>query len=134
MSLKTIATLEWKEGLLFDATSGQAHALLDSDGIQGPSPVQALVMAMAGCMAMDVAAIVTKGRHDLRGLTTTVTAERASEPPRRVLAISMHFILTGVVPQSAVERALDLSRGKYCSVWHSMRQDIPLTTTFEIRS
>jgi len=33
-----------------------------------------------------------------------------------------------------VQRAIDLSHDKYCSVWHSLRRDIELTTTFEVSS
>ncbi len=133
MSLITTATLDWQQKLRFDARSDQCHLVLDSDGVGGPSPVQALAMALAGCMAMDVVDIVLKGRHDLRGLTASLTAERAEHSPRCFLRVSMHFVVTGPVPEAAVARALELSREKYCSVWHSMRQDIPLATTFEIR-
>lgn len=108
--------------------------MLDGDGTAGPSPVQALAMAVAGCMAIDVVDIVRKGRHELTGLSAELVAERAPEPPRRFLSVTMHFVVTGAVPPAAVERALQLSRDKYCSVWHSMRQDIPLTTTFEVRT
>lgn len=134
MSISTTATLEWQSDLRFDARSGRSGLVLDSDGVAGPSPVEALAMALAGCMAMDVVDILKKGRHEIGGLRASLTAERSPEPPRRFLSVSMHFVVTGVVPHAAVERALQLSRDKYCSVWHSMRQDIPLTTTFEVGS
>ena len=91
-------------------------------------------MAVAGCMAVDVADIITKGRHELRGLTARLTAERAADPPRRFVSVSLHFEIDGPVPEAAVERALQLSRDKYCSVWQTCRQDIPLSTTFEVRA
>lgn len=133
MSLSTTASLQWRNDLRFEARSGRIELMLDGDGTAGPSPVQALAMAVAGCMAIDVVDIVRKGRHELTGLSAELVAERASEPPRRFLSVTMHFVVTGAVPPAAVERALQLSRDKYCSVWHSMRQDIPLTTTFEVR-
>ena len=132
--MSTTATLEWQRDLRFDARSGRSAWVLDSDGVAGPSPVDALAMALAGCMAVDVVDIIKKGRHELRGLTASLTAERAPDPPRRVVSVAMHFAVTGAVPDAAVERAIQLSRDKYCSVWHSMRQDIPLTTTFEVGS
>jgi uncharacterized OsmC-like protein len=46
--------------------------------------------------------------------------------------VLLHFALHGGVPEPAVERAIVLSREKYCSVWHSLRQDIDFTTTFAI--
>jgi uncharacterized OsmC-like protein len=48
--------------------------------------------------------------------------------------VALHFVVTGDVPGAAVERALQLSKDKYCSVWQTLRQDIPFTTTYEIRS
>ena len=57
---------------------------------------------------------------------------RADDDPHRFLKIELHFTVRGNVPAAAVERAIDLSRETYCSVWHSMRQDIEFTTTFEV--
>lgn len=89
-------------------------------------------MALAGCMAIDVADIVIKGRHPLRALEAKISGERAQDPPRRFTRFTLHFVVTGDVPAHAVERAIQLSRDKYCSVWHSLRQDIDLNTSFEV--
>jgi putative redox protein len=129
----TTALLTWTRELQFGASSGQTALTIDSRGVAGPSPVEALALALAGCMAIDVVDIVTKGRHPIRGLTATLSAERAAEPPRRFVNVALHFVVTGEVPVAALERALQLSRDKYCSVWQSMRQDIPLGTTYEVR-
>ena len=83
-------------------------------------------------MAADVVSILVKGRAGLEGLRTRLVGERRGEEPRRFVKIALHFVVTGAVPPEKVERALALSREKYCSVWHSLRQDIDLTTTFEI--
>jgi len=130
----TTATLTWTRDLQFEASSGRSSLLVDGQGKAGPSPVEALAVALAGCMAIDVVDIVTKGRHDLRGLSASLTANRAAEPPRRFVAVALHFVVTGAVPEAAVERALQLSRDKYCSVWQTLRQDIPFATTYEVRS
>ena len=127
-----VAELVWAEGLRFGATSGSIATVVDGDSTAGPSPVQMLVMALAGCMSIDVVDIVRKGRHPLTAFRVTVTAERAAEPPRRMLKAHLHFHVHGAVPQPAVERAIALSRDKYCSVWHSLRQDIELTTAFDL--
>ena len=106
--------------------------VLDSAGQAGPSPVQALAFALAGCMGMDVVHILRKGRHALRGLRVALTAERAQEDPHRVTAVSIDFTVAGAVPKEQVQRAIDLSHEKYCSVWHSMRQDITVETRFSV--
>ena len=89
-------------------------------------------MALAGCMAIDVADIVMKGRHRLTALEARITGERAAAPPRRFTHFTLHFAVAGDVPSHVVERAIHLSREKYCSVWHSMRADLALDTTFEV--
>ena len=89
-------------------------------------------MALAGCMAIDVADIIKKGRHDLAALEATIVGARRDDPPRHFVSFTLHFIVSGDVPDHAVQRAIDLSREKYCSVWHSLRRDIDLTTTFEV--
>lgn len=134
MKPPTTATLTWQGGLRFTARSGTSEVVLDSDGVAGPSPVQAVAMALAGCMAIDVADIITKGRHHFTALEATITGERREEPPRRFVSFTMHFVMTGAVPDQAMERAIQLSRDKYCSVWHSLRQDLPLETSFEVRA
>ncbi len=126
--------LVWEHDLVFSGTSAQASMTLDSDGVAGPSPMQSLAFGLAGCMAMDVVHVLRKGRHDLRGMRADLTGQRADEEPRRFTAIALHYTVTGDVPAEAVERAITLSREKYCSVWHSMRQDIEFTVTFKVTS
>jgi putative redox protein len=89
-------------------------------------------MGLAGCMGADIVNILRKGRHPLTAFRSELTGERAAEPPRRLLSAAMTFHVHGDVPHAAVERAIALSREKYCSVWHSLRQDIELTTSFDI--
>jgi putative redox protein len=126
------ADLLWDRDLRFGATSGQCAIVLDGDGAAGPSPVQLAAFAVAGCMAADIVSIVQKGRHPLTGLRISFSGERAPEPPRRFTRIALHFHVTGAVPPEAMDRAIALSRDKYCSVWHTFRQDIELTATYEI--
>jgi putative redox protein len=134
MAHKAPTTLElvWTHDLVFEGTSAHASIVLDSAGKAGPSPVQTLAFALAGCMGMDVVYILQKGRHDLRGLTVSLVAERAQEDPHRVTAVTIDMTVTGAVPREQVQRAIDLSHEKYCSVWHSMRQDIPFQARFTV--
>jgi putative redox protein len=133
-STPTTAELVWAGNLKFGATSGTTAIVLDGDSIAGPSPMQVLAEALAGCMAIDVVMILQKGRHPLTGLRVSFRGERAPEPPRRFTSADLTFHITGDVPAAAVERAIDLSRQTYCSVWHSLRPDIPLTTTYDIHA
>ena len=125
-------SITWQGDRRFDADFRGVPVTIDGDSIAGPSPVEALGLALATCMGVDVADILRKGRHDLRGLRTEVVAERAPEPPSRFTAVDLRFRITGEVPPAAIERAIALSHEKYCSVWHTLRQDLPLTTSFEV--
>ena len=131
---KSAAAIEliWEHDLVFAGKSGDVTMMLDSASAVGPSPMQALAFALAGCMAIDVVHVIRKGRHDLRGLRADLSGTRAPEEPRRFTAIALHYGVTGTVPDEIVERAIQLSKEKYCSVWHSMRQDIELTVTFKV--
>ena len=134
MAPKAPTTLElvWTHDLVFEGRSGVASMVLDSAGQAGPSPVQTLAFALAGCMGMDIVHILTKGRHDLRGLKVSLVAERAQSDPHRITAVTIDVTVTGPVPADQIQRAIDLSHDKYCSVWHSMRQDIGFHTRFSV--
>ncbi len=124
--------LVWDGDLRFAGRSDGVAVTLDGDRAAGPTPVQALAFALAGCMAADVVAILRKGRLPLAGLRARLVGERREEAPRRFTRIDLHFTITGDVPPDRVERALALSRERYCSVWHSLRPEIALTTTFTV--
>src|SRR5262249_14455971 len=96
------------------------------------SPTQYAAIGLAGCMAAHGVDILREGRPPLTALPVTLTGTRAGQPPRRVLQIELCFDVHCSVPPDAGERGTALSREKYCSVWHSFRQDIALSTTFHI--
>ncbi len=127
------ADLTWTGDLRFSARAGASVVTLDGRSADGPSPMQALASALAGCMSIDLVDILTKGRHPPRALRAHLVAERAQQPPHRFVGVDLRFTIEGDVPAAAVERAIELSRGKYCSVWHSLRQDIDFTVSFDVR-
>lgn len=85
-------------------------------------------------MGIDLVQILTKGRHDLRTLRAHLVGDRREEDPKHFTRIRLHFTLTGDVTREAVERAIALSREKYCSVWHSLRRDIDFQVTSEVHT
>jgi len=127
-----VLDLEWLGDHRLRGRSGDVEMVLDSPPVAGPSPVQALAFALASCMAIDVLVVMERGRYDLRGLRARLVAERAPVDPRRILKVDLHFRVVGDVPADRVERAIQLSRERYCSVWHSMRPDIEFATRFEV--
>ena len=128
----TVVDLTWIGDLKFAGVSGAISVTLDGDSAAGPSPVQALAFALAGCMATDVIFILTKGRHPVSGLRAHLIAHRAQQDPHRFLKVDLRFDVDGDVPPDAVGRAIALSREKYCSVWHSLNHDIDFQVTCDV--
>ena len=126
--------MDWLGELHFKNSAGFPAIDLQSSSPTVASPPQALAYATMACMAMDVVHVIRKGRHDLRAMSIKFEGERAVEHPRRFVSMRIRFEIGGSVPDHVVERAIDLSRTKYCSVWSTLRPDVELTTTFEVRS
>lgn len=126
------AELVWKGGLRFEGHADHVAMTLDGDRQAGLSPIQALAASLAGCMAIDVVQVLTKGRLPLDALRAHLVGERADQEPRRLVRVDLHFVVSGEIPSDRVERAIALSRERYCSVWHSLRPDIEFRTSFEI--
>ena len=129
-----VVELTWQGELRFEARAGDHTLVVDSARRAGLSPTQALAVSLAGCMAMDVVDILQKGRFAVDGVKARLASERRAEAPRYVTRVALHFVVTGDVPADRVERAIELSRERYCSVWHSLRPDIDFRTSFEIVS
>ena len=125
-------SLAWDGNLEFTGLAGRHEIGVDGATYAAASPMQLLALAIAGCMAVDLVHILTRGHHALSALAAVFTGERAPEEPRRFTAIALHFTLATNAPPAAIERAIQLSREKYCSAWNSLRQDIPLTVTYEV--
>lgn len=105
---------------------GGGSVTIDAKGVNGPGPMDALLLAVAGCMAVDVQVILERSRVPVNGLEVEVTGARAPEHPKRYTRIHLSYTLDGPGEehQGKIQRAVDLSREKFCSVLHSLRQDI----------
>lgn len=104
---------------------------VDGDGAQGQTPTQLLLMSLAGCMAIDVLMILEKSRVPVESLEVEAIGERAETVPKRFVAITLVYRLSGPSEedQAKLDRAIELSRDKYCSVMHTLDPDID----FDIR-
>lgn len=139
MAERMLAHLSWDEGMRFHARSGSGHdLLLDSPsrpGHRGASPMELLLIGVAGCTAMDIVAILGKMRLPLAALTVEVASERAETNPKRFTAIDLCYRLRGAgLTRDKVERAVALSLATYCSAVASLRPDCRVTTRLEIET
>ena len=119
-------SMRWLGGERFDIRVGDHDLRLDGESLQGVSPMQYLACGVAGCMAIDVAHILTRMRTPPDALVVAMDTERPEEPPRRFTRLTLTFELTGEIPEANVERAVRLSRETYCSAWNSLREDTEL--------
>jgi putative redox protein len=127
--------LTWIGDLSFRADAPAGRALItDGNSHAGLSPMELLAAATASCMAIDVVHILTRSRAGLTGLRVGLTGDRADTDPRRFRRLRLIFDVDGVVAQSQLDRALQLSKDKYCSVWNSLREDIELELVTHITS
>jgi putative redox protein len=122
--------LEWTGGSGFRQAGHSPAIVLHSSTPGVVSPPQALAYAVMGCMAMDIVHVITRGRHRLDAFTVRFEGERAPDAPRRFVTMGIRFELTTAAPPAVVERAIRLSREKYCSVLHTLRPDIDLQTSY----
>ena len=128
------ATLKWTDGLQFKGRAGESpEIVMDShDGGGGPTPMEMVLMGAAGCTGMDVISILAKKRQPVERFELTVDGDQAEDFPKRYTAIRIKYTFYGKgIKPEAVERAIDLSQSKYCSVSASLSANIDVE--YEIR-
>jgi putative redox protein len=134
-------TINWMpaSGMAFSAQTGSGH-LLTMDGAPdggghnlAPRPMETVLAGTGGCTAYDVVLILKRGRHDVRGCTVKVQAERAEADPKVFTKIHMHFTVTGRgLTDATVARAVQLSHEKYCSASIMLAKTAEITTSHEV--
>jgi len=133
-----------RSGMGFVAETGSGHTLVmdgapdaakPENGGQNlaPRPLELLLAGTGGCTAYDVVLILKRGRHDVRGCSVKLDADRAELDPKVFTNINMHFTVTGKgIPAAAVERAIAMSHDKYCSASVMLGKTAQITTSFEV--
>jgi putative redox protein len=128
----------WKNGLAFDGIGASGFKVqLDTPqaegGPTGFSPMELLLVSLASCTAMDVISILKKKRQDVTGFEVRANGLRAEEHPKVYTDITLEYVVRGhgVDPQ-AVERAIELSETKYCSVSGMLNKAATIKTTYRV--
>jgi putative redox protein len=114
-----IAHSDWKHDDVYEGIAEDGNTITfdaDSAHTHGPSPMQAVLMALCSCTSVDVVSILKKKRQDLTGLRVSATATQAEEAPRVFTHIVLTYAVRGKLSRKAVEDAVALSKNKYCSV------------------
>lgn len=129
------AKVQWIGEQKFVATSPSGHALaMDSDRSSntGPGPMELLLMALGACTATDIVIIMEKKRQKLESLDVICSGERATDYPQVWSKLEILFRLRGKLEERAVERAIQLSEEKYCSVAATLKKSADLTWRYQI--
>ncbi|WP_309672587.1 OsmC family protein [Gemmatimonas sp.] len=125
----------WSGDHVFEGvrSSGGPAITMDSSGKQGPSPVDTLLCALAGCTGVDLVDILTKRRTPMSALSVDVVGERFSGTPSRITKIHLVYHIIGAgVERVHAERAIELAVTKYCSVRDSLDPNLPITWALEL--
>jgi len=115
------ARVEWVGERTFVGISGSGHGLVMGARYQGrpapgPSPMELLLLGLAGCTGFDVVHILERGREPVTGCVVAVAAERAETDPQVFTRIHLSYVVTGKgLSRAKVDRAVQLSEEKYCS-------------------
>ena len=128
-------TLERKSGAQFSATNARGQEIIldgpaDIGGADaGMRPMELLLVSLAGCSAVDVLHILQKGRLPIEDLKIVVDGTRKDEIPAVFETIRLDFIATGDFPLAKLERAVELSMEKYCSVAKMLAPTVNILAT-----
>ena len=134
------ARVHLTEGITFVAESGSGHAIVVDTSPEvggrnlGPRPMELVLMGAGACTAVDVVLILRKARQTVAGCVVELDSERAKDDPKVFTKIHFHFVITGSgLAPAQVERAIKLSRDKYCSATAMLAKTAEVTSDFEIR-
>lgn len=124
--------LVWQRDLIFTGSTPQGYEIeFDADAQWGCKPTESLLLSLAGCMGIDVMTILTKMRLNIASFRMEVVGERNPRPPQYYKTVEMVMHIAGKNLDAAkVDRAVNLSRNTYCSVFNSLRSDLTLNVRY----
>jgi putative redox protein len=131
----TEITARWKGGLGFEAVNAQGVAVRMDPPSENPylTPMELVLMALAGCTGMDVADILRKKRQEIAGMEIRIRGTRAEDHPHVYAGIELEYVVSGPsLSEDAVARSIELSMTKYCSVGAMLAPSVPIKTSFRI--
>ena len=123
----------WEGGMRYrGGRAGGPQVVLDGQSEAGPTPPDVLMEALAACSAIDVVDYLEKRRTPATSLSVSVRFSRAPSYPRRVTHAHLTFRVATDSPREHVERAVQLSFDRYCTVAASLAPDTELGFTVEL--
>ncbi|RIK18200.1 MAG: osmotically inducible protein OsmC [Anaerolineae bacterium] len=100
---------------------------------RGATPMEMVMISLAGCTAMDVVSILRKKRQNMTEFEIRIHGDRATDHPKVFTDFEMEYVVRGVdIDPAAVERAIQLSMDTYCSVHAMLEKAAAIRTRFTI--
>lgn len=130
------ARVTWVEDDRFVGVASSGHAIVvdASEQKTGPSPMELLLIGLAGCTASDVLTILRKKRQPITCVEVRAAGERAPDPPRVYTTIHLEYLVCGHnVSDKAVQDAIRLSKDKYCSASAMLAQTATITSSYRVK-
>jgi putative redox protein len=134
------ARIKLGDEMTFIAESGSGHGIVvdaapDIGGRNlGPRPMELVLMGTGACSAVDVVLILRRSRQNVVDCVVELEGDRATEDPKVFTRVRFHYVITGKgLSTSHVERAIKLSREKYCSATAMVAHTAEIITDYEIR-
>lgn len=113
--------------------SGYDLTVASNDEQEGVSPMEMVAQALGGCSSIDILSILEKQRQSVESFAVEVDAQRATEEVPAVFTdMHVHYRLEGEVDPDKVERAINLSLEKYCSVSHMLEATVDISYSFAV--
>jgi putative redox protein len=134
---KESINVRWLEGMSFEAEVDGFKVAIDADGefggeSKGPKPKPLMMVALAGCTGMDVVSLLNKMRVDYESLNIKIDGELTEEHPKHFTKMKVIYELKGKnIDIKKVQKAVDLSKEKYCGVSYSYKDIMDME--YEIR-
>lgn len=129
--------LTWQSNFEFsasDQTDGntvQLDAGLPISGTHnGQTPVEVLLSSLGGCMGISLMTTLRNYETAIESLTLELEAHKASGLPNRIEWIELSVKIVTDLPQNRIERALQLSRDKYCTISNTINAAIKMTLVY----
>ena len=125
----------YEMGVQFDIeTSSGRHIAIDGGEHQtGDSPMEMLLVALAGCMGISVISVLQKKRQDVTAYQLRVHGVRATEHPKVFVEITIeHFVTGHHIQPAAVARSIELGETRYCGASAMLGKTAKITNTFQI--
>lgn len=127
-------SLTWDRDLIFLGRTPRGFELdFDAQAQWGCMPTESLLLSVAGCLAIDVVSFLRKMKANITAFKVDITGERNPTPPQYYKSVEMTLHIEGenITPKK-MERVINLSQDKYCSVYHTLRDDVRVTVKYVI--